>query len=378
MKRRFVMLLWAVLTTAPAWAVSEAKVCAPEPTDMAIVYGDVLSGENCQISPAIDVDVFRFVASAGDKIRIAATDHSGSSVAEVCVALIGPDGLPVPGVPLTCGEGAVRRDTQIPGTGEYKIHVSDSGSDAGFPYSLTLERVNPANTGWPVMDYGQIREGEINPAPDLDMYRFAGRVGDIATIIATDLSGSSTAEVCLELLGPDGEPVVPASCGEFSAQIANVVLNANGTYAIVISDSGLDTTFPYNLTMVCQAGACPKLPVCDLALGYASGTLNIDATLRTVTPANWNLFFVIQNFSIPVISTPTGVIDPARQFSIPVPGFPQLGTVGFLSTLTTGAGILCSDWETVNTGPASPAARELTPEQLRALIQRARLLSKQP
>jgi hypothetical protein len=343
-----------------------------------MAYGDVLSGENCQISPGIDVDIFRFVASAGDKIRIAATDHSGNSNAEVCVALIGPDGLPVPGVPTTCGEGSVRRDTQIPSAGEYKIHVSDSGSDTSFPYSLTVERVYPANQAWPVIDFGQIREGEINPSPDFDIYRFAGRAGDITTIIATDLSGSSTAEVCLELLGPDGEPVVPATCGEFSAQLANVVLNANGTHALVISDSGLDTTFPYNLTMVCQAGTCPKLPVCDLGLSYASGTLNINATLRTVTPATWNLFFVMQNLAMALISTPTGVIDPARQFSIPVPGFPHVGTIGFLSTLTTNDGIVCSDWETVNTGPPSDPTRALTPEQLRALIQRALMTPKQP
>jgi hypothetical protein len=40
----------------------------------------------------------------------------------------------------------------------------------------------------------------------------------------------------------------------------------------------------------------------------------------------------------------------------PIPNFPALGTLGFLSTFTSGGGLICTDLKTVDTGPPTPGA----------------------
>ena len=54
------------LVTLPgiAFATVEGVPCSPEPTDMVISYGDLVTGTNCDISPAGDTDIFRFSGTA--------------------------------------------------------------------------------------------------------------------------------------------------------------------------------------------------------------------------------------------------------------------------------------------------------------------------
>jgi hypothetical protein len=368
------MLLLAALTTMPAWAVSEAKVCAPEPTDMAVVYGDVYSGTNCAIAIS-DTDLFRFVGTVGEKIRIVAADVGGDYRIGVCIELFGP-GLPI--TAATCGDVSLQIEKTLPGTGMYTLVISEWGNDAAFPYTLMLERLYPARPDWLPIDGGIIRGDEINPITDQDFFRLPGKAGDVIRINAADLGGDYRVGVCVELLNPDGTPAVPQSCADVSTQI-NTTLTMNGTYTLIISDWGNDASFPYNVGYDCLSGNCaPKLPVCEVAPTMAGTTLNLDFTLRTVTPATWNLFVVLQNFAGLLTSSSTGIIDPEKGFQLPVPNFPQIGTIGFLSMLTTSAGIICSDWETVTTGPPSAVTRALTPEQIRALILQTPVAPKKP
>ena len=102
---------------------------------------------------------------------------------------------------------------------------------------------------------------------------------------------------------------------------------------------------------------------CGVTLTYTSGTLELDFQVATSAPATWNVWLSVQDFTVPFWSIPLPVIDPPLPVNIPIPGFPQIGTVGFLTTLTRagGEGIVCSDWKTIDTGPSavSPTAEEL-------------------
>ena len=53
-----------------------------------------------------------------------------------------------------------------------------------------------------------------------------------------------------------------------------------------------------------------------------------------------------------------------RGATVPLPvALPPLGTIGFLTTLTTAEGITCSDWKTVDTG-ASTLSAEAAEEEI--------------
>ena len=115
----------------------------------------------------------------------------------------------------------------------------------------------------------------------------------------------------------------------------------------------------------CDIGAfeveASPAPQCALAISYTEGVLNLGFTLGTPDPATWGLWLVLDPAKIislvPGISLP--IIDPPISRSIPIQGFPHLGTIGFLSKLTApDEEITCWDFETVDTG--SPA---VSPEE---------------
>ena len=114
----------------------------------------------------------------------------------------------------------------------------------------------------------------------------------------------------------------------------------------------------------CEIGAFESGAPCTLLLdpSYMGNTMNLDFTLGSQTAVTWNLWFSFQTITIPLWSFPLPVLDPPINIPIPIQGFPQIGRVGFLTTLTTpGDGIVCSAWETVDTGAPAvmPTAREL-------------------
>lgn len=106
-----------------------------------------------------------------------------------------------------------------------------------------------------------------------------------------------------------------------------------------------------NLTSLAWAPTC----TIDQTLSYSGGTLTLDYTLGTSAPAVWKVFLSANAAAVPVITLNLPVIDPAIPASIPIPNFPSIGVVGYLTTLTVaGQGIACSDWDTVDTGQPAP------------------------
>ena len=82
---------------------------------------------------------------------------------------------------------------------------------------------------------------------------------------------------------------------------------------------------------------------------YTGDTLNMEFNLGTETPATWNVYLSVFDVVIPLWSAPLPAIDPPIAIPVAIPGFPSFKTIGFLTTLTTADGIICSHWDTVDT-----------------------------
>ena len=99
----------------------------------------------------------------------------------------------------------------------------------------------------------------------------------------------------------------------------------------------------------------PLATTCTLELtpSYADGTLTVDVLAGATAPTTINLWATSQSNVIPIIAgQPMPVTDPPTTHSIIRP-VPPMGTIGMLATLTTPEdNIICSDFQTVNTGSA--------------------------
>ncbi len=107
------------------------------------------------------------------------------------------------------------------------------------------------------------------------------------------------------------------------------------------------------LMLINNADATPPTDSCtdDVAVSYGGGTLSMNFTVGSTSAGTWNVYLVYNNTLLPIISYPLPAIDPPIAIPIAFP-FPSIGGIGVLTTIALpGDGILCSDWETVDTGP---------------------------
>ena len=146
--------------------------------------------------------------------------------------------------------------------------------------------------------------------------------------------------------------------------------STGGLYAINASSGGLaDAPWPkfrHNLKNTGQAsdaGGC----FMDLALSYGSNTLTMDFEFANLTPVQWHVSMTVWNTTVPLWSQGLPIIAPSVSLSIPLEGFSQIGRVGILTTMVTGRGVTCSDWETIDTGSPTVAP---TREEIEGLIRR--------
>jgi hypothetical protein len=113
-----------------------------------------------------------------------------------------------------------------------------------------------------------------------------------------------------------------------------------------------------------QAGLCTL----NLQATLIDRMLKLDFDVGTLEPANWNVWLTAQSAITPVVSAALPVIEPPTSIELNLPFFPALGTVGFLTTLTTPVqGIICSEFVTVDTGSSRQAAVP-SPQALQDLL----------
>jgi len=115
---------------------------------------------------------------------------------------------------------------------------------------------------------------------------------------------------------------------------------------------------------------------CDdsLDLTYNGGTLNLSFTLKSAQPAIWSTWLAFPNNVINLWSLPVPRVVPAVNFNVPIPGFPMIGNVGVLTTLSNSTfGLVCADFQIVDTGGVGA-----TPQQLKDQIMKNGIIGSLP
>ena len=100
--------------------------------------------------------------------------------------------------------------------------------------------------------------------------------------------------------------------------------------------------------------------ILELELGYADSTLTMDFELGTKEPALWSVWLVMPGTGAGVFrlwASPIPIpIDPPTTFPLSFP-LPDLGTIGFLTALSTSEGVRCIDVGLVDTGGEAPSVQ---------------------
>ncbi len=105
--------------------IIEEMLCAPEQTDMAIAYGNLVS---CRIDPTDDVDFFRFSGAVGELIRVQIVEQERSA-GHAAFEVFAPDGAPVTSCNKLVFEDPDAADCQLTQAGTYTIRVNEIGDD---------------------------------------------------------------------------------------------------------------------------------------------------------------------------------------------------------------------------------------------------------
>jgi len=231
------LVLYFGLATLGEAAV-EGVPCTPEPTDMVISYGDLVT---CSIDVTGDTDVFRFLGSNGENVVLLVTSQGSL---RPCMELVAPDNTST----VECGNAFSQLiDTTLNLTGTYTVLVSASSFSGA--YALALERVAPPSFSARPIQYDDTVEDEVNPTGDIDLFSFEGTQGDTVDLLVTS---QGSLRPCMELVAPDNTRTV--ECGNAFSQQIDTTLNLTGTYTVLVSASSFSGA--YALALQCLAGPC--------------------------------------------------------------------------------------------------------------------------
>ncbi len=133
-------------------------------------------------------------------------------------------------------------------------------------------------------------------------------------------------------------PAIPA--GNHTIRIETVRTVSSGCGSAGFPDGA--SRFNFSSASVCTN---------NVALSYTGGRLIMDFTVGSKSAGKWNVLLSYNNTFLPLFSISVPVIVPPMAIPVAFP-FPSIGGIGVLTTLTSpGDGIICSDWQTVDTGP---------------------------
>ncbi len=235
----------------PSAAAAPDDIACSKPTDMVIGYGALVA---CNITPVGGSDMYRFQGAAGEVATLQVANANGSLRPIPCVELFGPSGTPIGG--RQCTAYGSRITAALGSTGTHTIRVSEQYNASVVPYALSLERVGtpPSPTAKSIGFSGSAVD-DINPAGDVDMYRFEAVDGAVVRVTVANGNGSLSPIPCVELYGPSGTQIGTRQCTAYGSKL-DATLTAGGTYAMRITEQYNASTVPYTLTLDCLVAAC--------------------------------------------------------------------------------------------------------------------------
>jgi hypothetical protein len=223
-------------------------------------------------------------------------------------------------------------------------------------YGVTLERLAPVGADADPLSLNTIVSGDLDPGADIDIFRFEAQAGSRIRVSATPVNRPAAQDFQLLVTDPLGQCF--GNCIEVSGKNPisyDVNVTQTGTHVVALRGyrPNLDP-FSYTVEIQCLQGPCsPPDCVVEVNPTFDAGTLTVGLHLGNRLPsATFNLSLVVSTQTLRLISAPIPTIDPVVSFALPIPGLPNLGRVGVMSTITTPAlGVACIDTETVNTAP---------------------------
>ena len=354
------ILFIAVLLPTYGWA-NTTKNCPTEPAQgVAIGSGDTYYGSNCVLSSPSDLDTFSFKANVGDIWIVAVAMTSGESYPNnICVEFTDPSGNNAGSACSNTVNGSVSASvTTQPLTvgGPYTIIVTET-EDQVVSYGVSLERINPQPSDATALPLGKTIDSGVSTPTAQDAFTFYGATSGKYEVIASMTSGGYPQNLCFVVYQPGGAVVI-GGCTNTAGQTTTVeeefTPSANGTYVILVYESGNNSTLSYTLSATCISGTCPNPPPpCTLtdAASYnaTTSTLTMNFTVGTAVAATWSGWLVSGPTVTSLWSQSQPITEPAATVT-ETDTLAKSGRVGVLSTLTTPAGITCSSWVQVNTG----------------------------
>jgi hypothetical protein len=242
---RSVALVLALVLQSRQVAAVEGVPCPPEPTDMSVAPGDLIT---CTLDTAGDSDTFRFGGSPGEVVTVRATRQSGSL--SPCVDLVSPTASHV----TACANWPLNEvDTVLDEAGEYSVLVDDFFGTLTGGYALSLERLAPPSGGAPILAYGESVADLLEPVGDVDLYQFwAALPGD--SVVATVTRTSGSLSPCIELVAPDNAR--SSACDNAPSNQVATDLATSGPHALVVTDFFGTVAGGYSVTLQCVSGDC--------------------------------------------------------------------------------------------------------------------------
>lgn len=232
------------------------------------------------------------------------------------------------------------------------------GSDLTGAALVTVNRATGAVTQVGLFNVQAVGGLAYDPGTDT-LYGTSNSTNELLTINTT--TGLATS------VGPLAFSTVSGITFNPNANILYGIDSATDQLITINPATGLGTAVgPLGFDLI---NAIAWIPTCtiDQTLSLSGRTLTLGYQLGTSTPGTWKVFLSTNGVTFPVITFNLPVLDPAVPVSIPIPNFPELGVVGYLSTLTVpGTGIGCSDWDTIDTGQPAPGPAP----NLQSIIQR--------
>lgn len=187
------------------------------------------------------VDTYSITVAAGTTVAVDIADTSGT----------------IGWLKLSSDAGETCSGTlDLVGPTDALIQVSDCIGAGSGNYTITANVVSGSadNCGVP-MPCGLVPTSRrLQRAGEVDAYVFAAASGDVISLTAGDLDGS-TGSVRVRLFTPDGTPV---AAGDSCVSIPNLHLSQTGTYTALVSSCGVPSSGLYGLSFA--SPSCPAGP----------------------------------------------------------------------------------------------------------------------
>jgi len=261
------------IASLPESAQRPSVECNEITEPLSLNYGEHVT--NCSIEPEIDLDLFSFVASAGDSIRI-----SGSAPFRHRLEIWDPAGTQI----VNTYSRIVNKPLTLAGT--YIVAFSDWDANQTGKYDLQLEKIPPVlnlpyiHYNFPVTDF-------TYPATDVAFFSFLG--GEKTTIRLMSSSHTTGFEPHLTILDPDGKVIL-----DTTNRRVDKSLTLSGTYIIGVFDSDANKSGFFSISIYCLTANCPTKTAALFTTNPNQGeapltvALNASASKGNITDYAWS------------------------------------------------------------------------------------------